>query len=173
MCAAAQCRTDVFAQGAYISAFATAHADVQLITRKTIQVQLMYHHVAQLTMNGLAVAYVFVQRFALVLERAIHGWQLLYRPAKLRQHRAHLIQCRGHLMLGDHLAFGISCRGGLSETHGGTIAFISIQQSIRKFGRLAKTDRQQTGGKRIERAGVPGFFRLEQAAHFLQGDIGA
>ena len=40
-----------------------------------------------------------------------------------------------------------------------SIGLVGFEQVLRKLGRLAETQRQQTGGERIERAGVAGLLR--------------
>src|SRR5487761_1946838 len=82
MRAASQCRANVFTECAYVRAFAATHADVHVHAIKTMQLQFSYYDVAQLAFYGDPLAYVFVQRFALMFERAIHGGQLLQRPVK-------------------------------------------------------------------------------------------
>src|ERR1039457_2005512 len=87
---ATECRADVFGECAYVSAFAATHGDVQLVSGKRIQNQLVYHHVAQFALYGFAFADIFVERLALVLERAVHGRELLDFAAKFCQYRINI-----------------------------------------------------------------------------------
>ena len=131
----------------------------------------MYHHAAQFALYGFAFADVFVERLAQMLERAVHGRELLDLAAKFCQHRINIGLLNLDRMFSGDLAFGIAGGGGLSQAQQGAIGFIGIQQSHRKFGCLAEADRQQAGGEGIERAGVPGLFGLEQATDFLQRSV--
>ena len=171
--AAAERRADVFGERADVSALAAAHGDVHLVAGKGIQQQLVYHHAAQFAFYGFAFADVFVERLALVLERAVHRRELLDLAAKSGQHGIDFGLSDLDRMFGGDLAFGIAGGGGLTQAQQGAIGFVGIQQGIGKFGGFAEADRQQAGGQGIERAGVPGLFGLEQAADFLQRSVGA
>ncbi len=68
----------------------------------------------------------------------------------------------------DHLPFGVAGIGGHAEQDLGAVFLDRIQAELGELGGLAEQQRQQAGGKRIERAGVPRLFRLQQALHRLQ-----
>lgn len=74
----------------------------------------------------------------------------------------------GHLTRLQHLAFGVAGSGADAETDFGDVFLVGVQHQAGKARGFAETDRQQTGRKRIERAGMASFRCLEQAPRLLQ-----
>src|SRR5690606_6064954 len=52
------------------------------------------------------------------------------------------------------------------------VGLVGIKQELAKLGCLAKTDRQNTGGKWIQATGMAGLSSPEQVPNSLQGLVG-
>ncbi len=85
-------------------------------------------------------------------------------PRKLRQHRLDLLARdvdRRALSMASPSVSPVLVRD--AEVDRGLVGLVGFQQVLRKLGRFAEAQRQQAGGERVERAGVAGLFRVEQA----------
>ena len=111
---------------------------------------------------------VFVQRLAVLLQRGMHGRHLIdvagMRDQCLTQRRL----AHRHFAGLQHLAFRIAGGGADAETDFGNVFLVGVQHEAGKARGFAEADRQKTGSQRIERAGMAGLRRLEQAARLLQ-----
>ena len=128
---------------------------------------------ARFALYGDAFARQFVQTLSVVLDRGVHGRQLLDLPAETGQNLLYVFtpdvpRRRGF----NHLAFGIRGFRGLAKTHPHHIGFIGIEKIGRDARGLAKTQRQHARSQRIQAARMAGFLRLEQMLDFLQSGVG-
>lgn len=91
-------------------------------------------------------------------------WRYLHLCAfESRQNLTDHIRIDSHKRPLDDFAFGIPRARRESQPERCAISLLGIQHETREFGRFAKTYRQKPGRERIQRAGVSGFFGVEQA----------
>ncbi|MCY1377676.1 hypothetical protein D9M69_652600 [compost metagenome] len=119
-------------------------------------------------LDRLAIAGVFVERLAVLLQGAVHGRHLLNRAGETVQHLDHLTHAAGHGPGLDHLALGVAGAGLHAQPHGGLVGLVGIQVELAELGGGTETQRQHTGGERVQRAGVAGFFSAQQPFGLLQ-----
>ena len=62
-------------------------------------------------------------------------------------------------------ALGVVGIGVRAPAHGEAVVLRAVDGVRHGLGGLAERDRQHAGRQRIERAGMPGLLRIEQAAH--------
>ena len=162
MSAAAQCIANIFAQGADVGAFGTAHAQMQLgrftIQLHVQQLQIVDHHLSRRAFYRFAVTGIFVQCLAIFFKGAVHGRHLSDGAGKVVQHLHHLPGRTAHRALLHHFAFGIGGGGVDPQAHDGFVGFVGFELQLAEFGGRAKAQGQHATGKRIERAGVTSFF---------------
>ena len=115
---------------------------------------------------------VFVVIAAAVLQRRVHGRQLIDATNKAPQRAKELAFGNVDTMPLDDFPFGITRRCGRAQTKRRDIRLVGIEQSVREFGGFAKTQRKQPACERIERARVSRLFRAIHPFDQLQRGVG-
>ncbi len=128
-------------------------------------------HLARRALDHFAGAGVVVQRTAVLLQRRMHGRHLFDGTGEaadrgLQRGRVHL-----HRAGGQHRAFAVAGAGALAQAQRGAVGLVGIQADLAELGGRTKTQRQQAGGQRVERAGVAGFLGAQQPFGLLQGVV--
>ena len=112
--------------------------------------------------DRLSVARQVIGALALDLDRRIARRDLLDPADKARADRGDGV-ARGPLRADFyHAAFRVVGIALLAPAHGEAIGLTAVDDERHGLGRLAERDRQATGGKRIERAGMAGALGREQ-----------
>ena len=164
---------DIFGQGAHIGAFGTVHPQLEFRIGEIEQLEFMNGDGARLALHLDPFAGQPVEAFALVLDRRIHGGQLLDLAGEAGQHFGHRLGGDpGGIMGFDHVALGVGGGGDLAELHSHQVFLVGVEQKGRDAGGVAQTDGQQPGGQGIEAAGVPGLARLVEVLDLLEGGVG-
>ena len=118
----------------------------------------MNQHFARFALDEQPLTRIFVKRLALVLERRMHGWHLLYAARQLRTSDTQLIGGHRHRHARQHFALGVGRAGTNAELDGGAVSLVGVQADLRELGGRTKAQRQEARCERIKRAGVARFF---------------
>ena len=165
----AQRVANVFRQRADVRAFAAADFQLERRALERKQARIIHAYPPRCTFNLFPLAGQLVELFALMLQRRVHGRHLIDLTAKTRQDGFDVLDRKAwHLAPLQHSAFGIAGIGNHPQFDPGAIHLVGFQQVRGKLGGLPQADRQQACRHRVQRAGMPGFLRVEQTAHTLQ-----
>src|SRR6185312_15593117 len=174
VCAATQAFAEIAGQAAHIGAGAAFHVQIENIAVTTFEFQLVDFDFARRHDNVLAAPRALVQRHTALLDRRIRRGNLHDAAAQTREcsfDRRIVDFWNGPRL--DDFAFGIIRRRGCAEPAARRIGLARAKQVSRNFRRFAEADRQQTGGQRIEAAGMSGLVGVEEAFCLLQRAVGA
>ena len=162
---------DVFGQRANVSAFAAAHIQFDHTILAAQDVNGMNPDLARSALDLDTFASILVQGSPLVLQGGMHRWNLFNVTEKCiacsanRRQVHHLSRHRAGL---NNFTFSVACGRCLPELEGGGVTLVGIERDLGKLRRCAKTQRQQTSGQWVKRAGVARFFCTHQPTHLLQ-----
>ena len=115
---------------------------------------------------------ILIQGFALILERRVHGRNLLALATKAIQRLDQITH--GHIdRTGfDHFTVCIAGVGALAQLGDHPVALVGLQQKLGKLGGFAQANRQHAGGQRVKGTGVPRLGGGINALDLLQGIVG-
>ena len=173
--AAAKLLTQVVQEGADVSAFAAGEGEIRLGGAEVVDVELGDVDEAGFALHFLAFAGEFVEGLAVNLFGREHGRGLvLVAHEGIREFLEFFLGevFRDGGFLGD-LAFAVVGFGSLAEFHGSGVYLVQAHEELRDLGGLADQYDHQSGGDRIQCAGVADFLHPEDAAYAVDNVVGS
>ncbi len=164
---------DVFGQRPDVGSLAAGHSHfnsrLRFFHKVKSQIQLMNHDLAGVPLDLHAGAGVFVQCLAVLLQCAVHRRHLPDRSCETQGHGGQIGRRDLDRSLPHDFALGIAGAGLDAQLGDRFIGLVRIQVQLTELGGSTEAQRQDTGGQRIERAGMACLLGAQQPFGLLQG----
>src|SRR5690606_15696330 len=170
-----QSKPEVFSDRTDISAFTATNIHIHFCRWASTKIQhfnAVNRYRARLALDFNALACHFVQRLPLMLERRKHRWHLQDIANKFFQFTFNL-RARNSIRsrFAQRLPIRIAGVGAHTQAKSTAITLVSVEQKLRKFGCLAKTQWQHACRQRIKTTGMTRLFNKKQSLCNLQRAI--
>ena len=161
MAVTAKASAEVAGDRADIGSLAAAGFEYRLVTPGAYEIERVDRHRARRQHRRRASAREIVSALAIDLDRRIGRRQLQDRPDETRQQREDLGFRWPRVRLRGNRAIGIVGVRFSAPAHRKAIGLFAVLNERHGFCRLAKSDRQNPRGERVERAGMSCLFGVE------------